>query len=273
MTEEIQISAASVIAMGAASAFGFLLPVALWIIWRKKTGASWIPLIAGLVGFIFIGTMRGMCRAIFLSDTQSTPMLYYFMQAVLAGVFEEGGKYLVMRFAIPNHDQYRDPVSYGIGHSAVEHYAVGGGGLMLYGFAVALFYRTGDMDALLPGGAGAFLMDGLDETGTLEALRSVSENTVFSCIRGMLESIPVLHICCSVLVFTAVHYDRSPKWLLAAVGLHILCDVIGAFYMAGHISHAEANVLELLFDAGLIYLTWRVWQHYRRDVKWDAEIC
>ena len=68
----------------------------------------------------------------------------------------------------------------------------------------------------------------------------------------------MLHLCCSVLVFTAVHYDNSPKWLFAAIGLHTFADIIGAFYLAGHITHTEANVLTLLFDAGLLYLTYRV---------------
>lgn len=268
---EMQISTAAVIAMGIAAAWGFLLPAVLWIIWRRKTGASWIPLLAGLLGFLVIGAVRGMFRVIFLRDAQSVPMLYYTMQAVLAGVTEEGGKYLVMRYAIPQRDHYRDSISYGIGHSAVEHYAAGSGSLMLYGFAAALCYRIGGMDAFSPGGTGAFLMEGLDKAGISEVLRSVSENTVFSCIRGMLEALPVLHICCSVLVFTAVHYDSSPKWLLAAVGLHTLIDVVGGFYLAGHITHTEANVLELLFDAGLIYPTWRVWQHHRRDAIWDVK--
>ena len=264
MTEDIQISAAQTAAMDIAAVFQLLLPVALWLIWRKKTAASWIPLIAGILGYVVIGTVRALARLLFLGGMSSTPLLLYLMQAIFAGIFEEGGKYLVMRYAVPNCDRYRDAISYGIGHSAVEHYAVGGAGLLLYGFAVALFYRTGGMDAFSPGGAGALLMEGLDDAGTLDTLRGVSENSVFSCIRGMLESLPVLHLCCSVLVFTAVHYDRSPKWLFAAIGLHTLCDVIGAFYLSGHITHTEANVLELLFDAGLIYLTWRVWQHFKQ---------
>ena len=271
--DEIQISTAQVIAMGLAGVIQLLLPVTLWILWRRKTRASWLPLLAGLLGFIVIGTVRAVFRAIFLTEMQSSPLLYYLAQALLAGIFEEGGKYLVMRFAIPNCDRQHDAVSYGIGHSAVEHYAAGSAGLLLYGFAVAIFYRTGGMDAFAPGETGAFLMQGQDDAGMLEILQAVSENTVFSCIRTTLESLPVLHLCCSVLVFTAVHDDQSPKWLFAAIGLHTLADVIGAFYMAHHITHTEANILELLLDAGLIYLTYRVWQHYRRDALWEVENC
>ena len=263
MTEEVNITAAQTAAMGIAAVIGYILPVVLWIIWRKKTGASWIPLLAGLLGFIVIGTVRMIFRAVFLADMKSTPMLYYTMQALLAGVMEEGGKYLVMRYAVPNHDHYRDSISYGIGHSLVEYYAANEQGLMLYGFLVGLFWCTGGMEAFAPGGAGAFLMEGLDEAGTLEILQNVSENTVFTCIRRILRSSPVAHICFSVLVFTAVHYDTSLKWLFAAIGLHTLIDIVGGFYLAHHITGLEADVLSLLFDAGLIYLTYRLWQKNR----------
>jgi uncharacterized membrane protein YhfC len=260
--EEIHITAAQTAAMGIAAIIGYTFPLVLWIIWRKKTGASWLPLVAGFLGFIVIGTVRGVFRTIFLADMKSTPMLYYIIQAFIAGVSEEGGKYLVMRYAIPNRDHYRDSVSYGIGHSLVEHYAANEQGVMLYGCLTALFFLTGGMEAFAPGGAGAFLMEGLDEAGTLEILRNVSENTVFFCIRKVLESVPVGHICFSVLVFTAVHYDNSPKWLFAAIGLHALIDIVVGLYIAHHITHLEFNVLSLLFDAGLIYLTYRVWQQY-----------
>ena len=57
MEQQINIGIFTVIGLGLASVTSALLPVILWIIWRKKAHAAWIPLIAGVVGYLFIGTL------------------------------------------------------------------------------------------------------------------------------------------------------------------------------------------------------------------------
>ena len=263
--EEIHISAATAVVLGISAVLTIIGPFLAWFIWRKKTNAAWIPLIAGVLGYLVIGTVRGLTRALLLTDMQDTPWLYYILQAVLAGVFEEGGRYIIFRWCIPNKDQYRDAVSYGIGHGGLEHVIVSNGFLLLYGFLVALFYVTGGMESLAPGGAGYFLMDGQDAEGTLEIVRSVADTDLVSKLLTLPECFQIGHCCLSVLVFTAVHYDVNLKWLWAAIGVHTIMDIIPAFHFAGDLSMTEMSVLYLLFEIGVLYLTWRVWKHYRQS--------
>ncbi|MBR1898919.1 MAG: YhfC family intramembrane metalloprotease [Oscillospiraceae bacterium] len=259
MEQQINIGIFTVIGLGLASVTSALLPVILWIIWRKKAHAAWIPLIAGVVGYLFIGTFRGAARALFLTPLQDTPWLFYILQAVFAGVFEEGGRYLIFRYGIPQHDRYTDAASYGIGHGGLEHLIVGWQSSLFFGFVVALLYHFQGIDGLLA--------QGMDMEGLPELLQDIADHHFLRCLLIALVNFgSLLFQCCmSVLVFTAVQRDRHPRWLLAACGLHVLADIIPAFHFAGDLSEMEIDVLQLLFAAGAVYLTYRVRQHYEAE--------
>lgn len=266
--ERVSITVPALIGMAFAGTVILLLPFVMWIVWRKKTRAAWIPLLAGLIGYLFAGTIHGLFRAICLSGMQDTPWAFYLCQALSAAVTEEGARYLIFRFGIPNRDLYRDAVSYGIGHGGLEHILVGGGGVLLYGFLTGLAYKTlHGLSAFAPGEPAAFLMAGQDVGGMIGILEGISEYTFTYCLFAAAVSVTgLLFQCClSVLVFTAVHYDLNLKWFAAALGLHVLADIIPALHLAGDFSRTEADVLLLLFDIGVIYLTYRVWKHYRPE--------
>lgn len=99
----------------------YTVPVAVWIIWKRKTDARTFPLIVGMISYMFISVLRGTARIVILNDSlKETPWLYYLVSAILSGVFEEVGRYVVFRWCIPDHDRWTDCVSYGMGHGGVE---------------------------------------------------------------------------------------------------------------------------------------------------------
>ena len=99
----------------------YFVPLFLWIAWKRKVSARVFPLIAGMGAYILISLLRGVARLVVLNDgVKETAWLYYLLSALLSGVFEEVGRYIVFRFAMPNHDRKSDCVSYGIGHGAIE---------------------------------------------------------------------------------------------------------------------------------------------------------
>jgi len=241
-----------------------ILPIAFWIIWKKKTEASWKPLLTGIIGYLGIGFMYGLARLAILGGMKDTPMQYYVMQAVFAGVFEEVGRYLIFKYAIPNSSEYRDSVSYGIGHSGAEMIIVDNigndiDGLLIGNFVVGMIYKLK--------GFAPFVKNGLTMEESQELIKNVSETKTADCIMIVLSCITalVLGIALSVLVFTAVHYAVGKKWLIIAIFLHIFADIIGAFHLAGKITMTEANVLDLLFTAAVSYLAYRVWETYKNE--------
>ena len=97
------------------------LPAAAWVLWHKKTGAGLWPLCVGFVAYMLISWMRALARVFVLSDSvREVPWLFYLLSALLSGLFEEAGRYFVFSKAIPNHDRWRDAVTYGIGHISAE---------------------------------------------------------------------------------------------------------------------------------------------------------
>lgn len=270
--ERICITIPALTGMAVAGSVKLLLPFVCWIVWNKKTKAAWMPLLAGILGYLVIGTVRGVARALLLTPMQETPWCFYICQAIFAGVFEEGGRYLIFRFAIPHHDRYRDAVSYGIGHGGLEHVIVDNGSVFLYGFLAGLAYYLHGLSAFEPGKPAAFLMEGQDVGGWIAILEGISAYTLPHCLFAAVNSVTSLlfQCCMSVLVFTAVRYAANLKWLGAAFLLHVMADIIPAFHFAGNLSESEVNVLLLLFTAGVVYLTYRVRECYDANSVGDT---
>ena len=70
---------------------------------------------------MFISLLRGLVRVVVLTESlKRDPWMFYIVSALLSGVFEEVGRYLVFCYAIPYYDRRDDCISYGIGHGAIE---------------------------------------------------------------------------------------------------------------------------------------------------------
>ena len=96
-------------------------PLILMVLWHKKTGARYIPALAALAVCFPVFITAGAIRSGFDHSSAS----FYLKQALLYGVFEEGSKYLVLRYLLTSFQSRRDAVSYGIGHSAFEEIGAG----------------------------------------------------------------------------------------------------------------------------------------------------
>ncbi len=258
---DIQIGLPATLAMGVCGAVIPLLPVLLWIVWRRRTGAAWLPLGVGVLAYLFIGAARGVARLLFLGSMAGWG--YYLGQALLAGIFEEGGRWLVFTKIMTRQDDPREAVSYGIGHGGLEHLLVSEGWGYLYGFFVAMAYRSGGMAAFADG-LPALLMQGLDDAAIGEVVQGVAETSAVGCVLMLLESAGSLAVqCCwSVLVYTAVRRSDM-RWLAAAFVTHIAADIVPALHFQSGLTVPETTVLRLLLEAGIIYLTYRVWEKTR----------
>ena len=104
------------------SALSFSVPIITWILMRKKYDARWFPLIVGVFSYaILISLPRSAARFIILNDgVKHIPFLYYLLEALLSGIFEEVGRYMVFRYLIPKYDEWRDCCAYGLGHCVAE---------------------------------------------------------------------------------------------------------------------------------------------------------
>ncbi len=97
-------------------------PWALLVLWHKKTGARILP---GPVAFAVCFPVFFVAAAIRSGFSHDDAYAYYIQQGLLFGIFEEGAKYIALRYILTDHDSRRDAVTYGIGHSAYECFGAG----------------------------------------------------------------------------------------------------------------------------------------------------
>ncbi len=161
----------------------FALPAAMLYILRRKRNGRIFPAVCGFIGYMFISFVRAFFWLFVPAGAMSN--------AVLSGITEECGKFLIMKYIINSYDRHEDSVSYGIGH--------GGSELILANAAIMI-------NGILSGEA---------------APGSIPE------IVGAANSM-VSHIALTMLVYISVHYRDSRKFLLYAVLIHIAEDFIKA---------------------------------------------
>lgn len=99
----------------------YIVPVIIWTVWKRKSSARTFPLFVGMVSYIVISWLRATARFAILNDAlKAHPWRFYFVMALITGIFEEGGRYIVFRYAAPSLESRTDCVSYGIGHGTIE---------------------------------------------------------------------------------------------------------------------------------------------------------
>lgn len=162
----------------------------------------------------------------FTSFQMFSPVLYYLLVGGLsAAIFEEGGRWLVMRFIMKrnNFTGWADGVSFGIGHGGFEAAALVG-----YPLVVLLVYTPGTVTGL--DAAGLWL-------GGIERLFAMMAHVAFSLI--VLKSVTA----------------KKPLLLLLSVGLHTLFNFLPllAIHLGGPPWLAEV-ILGVMATGLLLYI-------------------
>lgn len=239
-----------------------ILPVVLLIIWKIKTKESIVPVIIGAVTWFVFAMLLKIAPAYLLlyadnpvaKTISGNVWLTGVLAGVLAGVFEETGRFLAFRFVLKKNEQRRTSVTYGIGHGGFESMYVG-----FQMFMVAV------MGIMINNGMGDQIINGMDEAQIAMAfgqLGQQSQLTIGECLLGVLERIPAIvsHIAFSVLVFAAVR-EKKYFWLYPlAVLLHALVDFSTAFYNAGLINVWVLELLMTCLAAAVAFFASRIYR-------------
>lgn len=96
-------------------------PVLLFFWWKKKR-ARLFPALAALIVCFPVFMIANGIRNGFAHDEFYAA---YLKQGLLYGIFEEGAKFLMLRFALESYDSRRDAVTYGLGHGYLESFFAG----------------------------------------------------------------------------------------------------------------------------------------------------
>ena len=193
------------------------LPVVLLIVVHKKTKARMAMAVIGAATFfLFAMVLEQILHAVVLGvggeRITGNIWIYGLYGGLAAGLFEEVGRFVAMRFAMKKQLNLPNALMYGVGHGGIE-------AILIVGLAsvsnlvTSIMINAGTLEASL----GA--LDQATKEATLTQLSALWTTPSYQFFLSGIERIVAvtLHIALSVLVFQAVKLGKKFYWFLPYV--------------------------------------------------------
>ena len=239
------------------------IPTIFFIYWRRKhkekTNISW--LIAGAAGFLVSARVLelGVHYFCILQDNpvsrfiNGNTVAFVFYGIIMAGVFEECGRYIVLKTIMKKNRTRENAVLYGIGHGGIEILAVLLPAMVLY-LVVAILFSAGDTE-------NALKTLNITEETAAAALPSVQAAASFDYVMMVMNVIErlfamFLHIGLTVIVYYGV-INGKKNCLLLAILLHMLMDTFPALYQRGVVQLWMVEIWTALWTAVIGFIAVR----------------
>lgn len=199
------------------------LPIVLCIVWKVKSGAKLSSFFIGCGTFVVFALileqiLHTVVRTLAGGLLTDHLWLYAVYGGTAAGLFEETGRLLAMRFCMRKSLNRENAIMYGIGHGGVEAILITGVAYVS-NLVIAFMINTGGLGVM---------MEAVDaQTGELlfAQLSQLWELPAGQFLLAGVERIAaiLLHISLSWLVYRAVE-GRRPGFYILAVLIHFLVD-------------------------------------------------
>ena len=210
-----------------------------WLLKNKqRTNISY--LIAGIVGFMVSARVLELGVHYFCIITDNpvsrfitgSTIAYVLYGITMAGVFEECGRHIVLKYIMKKNRSRENAVMYGIGHGGIEILGVILPSIITC-LVVAIMFTNEPLDVALTS------LNITEETAAM-ALPTVKATAAFDygmMAMNVIERLfaMVLHISLTVIVFYGVVNARK-GCLPLAILLHMLMDTFAALYQRGAVS-------------------------------------
>jgi uncharacterized membrane protein YhfC len=224
-----------------------LVPVATFLYFKKKHKINWKPLLIGLLIFLVFSQVIGNsvnAVVLRLNGTSaeffsSNPYFYAAYGSLSSGIFEEVGRFIGFAFLLKMYRDWKDGVSYGIGHGGLEAILIGGfAGIQ--NFMMANLINSGGMEQMSQmGGEQAAALIGVRD----QLVGTSSEMFLL----GGFERIMVfaLQIALSLLVLYGVKNNKI-QYLFYAILIHASINFVALL--------SQALGLHILITEGVLLI-------------------
>ena len=236
------------------------IPVISFIYWRKRhkqqTKISW--LLAGVVGFLVSARVLelGVHYFCIIADNPVSRFIngntaaFVLYGITMAGVFEECGRYVILKYVMKKNRTCENAVLYGIGHGGIEILAVILPAMITY-LAVAVLFSRGDTE-------NALRALNITEETAAAALPSVQAAAAFDygmMAMNVIERLLalLLHIGLTAIVFYGVVNARK-IYLPMAILLHMLMDMFPALYQRGLVPLWAVEVWAAVWTVVVVFI-------------------
>ena len=242
------------------------IPVAFFIYWRKKhkqqTKIGY--LIAGAVGFIVSARVLelGVHLVCIVADNpvsrfiNGNTIAFVLYGIIMAGVFEECGRYIVLKYIMKKNRTPENAVMYGIGHGGIEILAVLLPSMILY-LVIAVLFSAGNIE-------NALSTLNITEQTAAAALPSVEAAAAFDYAMMAMNVIErllamLLHIGLTVIVCYGI-VNTKKIYLPAAIILHMLADTFPALYQRGVVALWAVEIWAALWTAVIVFVAVKLYR-------------
>lgn len=242
------------------------IPVIFFVYWRKKhkqqTKISY--LIAGAVGFIVSARVLelGVHLVCIVADNpvsrfiNGNTVAYVLYGIIMAGVFEECGRHIVLKYIMKKNRTPENAVMYGIGHGGIEILAVLLPSMILY-LVIAVLFSAGNIE-------NALSTLNIAEDTAAAALPSVEAAAAFDyamMAMNVLERLfaMLLHIGLTVVVYYGV-CNANKACLPIAILLHMLMDTFPALYQRTLVPLWSVEVWAALWTAIIVFIAVKLYR-------------
>lgn len=253
---------------------GILIPVLLLVVLKKKYQASLKSFFVGCgVMFLFAFVLEQIVHMIVLgsglgTSIQASPIAYALYGALMAGLFEETGRFLAMRYLL--HKEQGNPYNalmYGAGHGGFEMVMILSIG-MINNLVYSLMINMGQTQALLAP---------LDENtrATLQAgFDTLIQTPSWQFLLSPIERLAAItaQMGLSVIVWFAATGRKSQISLyILAIALHALLDGVAAWTAKVGVPLLAVEAIVWVLAIAIVWLARAIWKkHIVADVKTDA---
>ncbi len=236
----------SIFFMGAAAFAGFLIPIVLFIYFRKNKKTDISPFFVGCFIFIFFSMiLETSVHKVVLGSSigeniKNNIVLYAIYGGAMAAVFEECGRLFAFKVMLKKRrDKNINALMYGAGHGGFEAAAILGF-TMISNLTLAAMVNNGRIESVSGSLSGAALSQLQTSITTLATTPS------YIFLLGIAERIStvIIQISLSVLVWFSVKDKKS--LFFAALLIHFVVDAITVI-MTG--THIPAVIVEAVLAA------------------------
>ena len=219
----MEISISTVVALGISTLFTLILPIPVLIFACVKKKLSLRPFLFGALAFFISQIILRIpllnilsTQSWFQSFAQQQMLVYLLALCFTAGLFEETARLIGAKYFCKRRREYRDAISFGIGHGMCEVLLLIGLSA-LSNFLCSVMINSGTLaTAVTPAIAQQI-------TASLAAVSSVQ------IYLGIVErfSAVLFHIFATVLIFQGVNRGHSFRYWLLAILSHMAFNLIG----------------------------------------------
>ena len=185
---------------------------------------------------------------------------------IMAGVFEECGRHIVLKYIMKKNRTPENAVMYGIGHGGIEILAVLLPSMILY-LVIAVLFSAGNIE-------NALSTLNITEQTAAAALPSVEAAAAFDyamMAMNVLERLfaMLLHIGLTVVVYYGV-CNANKACLPIAILLHMLMDTFPALYQRGVVALWAVEIWAALWTAVIVFVAVKLYRKMKAQPMNDS---